>query len=56
MEYTVVKFDDLVLLIKLVNQLIKEGWVLQGGVSVCESRSGGFATNVYAQALIRNKE
>jgi hypothetical protein len=55
MKYTVLKYDVLKTLIEDVNIHIKKGWSPLGGVSVMETRSGGYSCFVYAQAMIKNE-
>lgn len=49
MEYTVVEEYELKILISRVNYLIKQGWELQGGISISKL----FNAMWYAQALIK---
>ena len=52
MRYTVLtssRFDEL---IKMVNELIEEGWIPQGGI--CESGNG--AIYHYSQAMIKKNK
>jgi hypothetical protein len=52
MEYIVVTSNDKLELEDLVNNLIKEDWQPQGGVSVSLSESDDYKYIVYAQAMI----
>lgn len=38
-----------------VNQLLQEGWLLQGGVSMSVIDRNGSTTEYFAQALIKNR-
>ena len=52
MQYTVIKCRKLEELIREVNAMLSNGWVLQGGVAVSESRDQGSTVCVYAQAMV----
>jgi hypothetical protein len=52
-EYKVISSGDMGVLVASVNLNIKQGWALQGGVSVSESMSQGYTNQLYAQAMIK---
>jgi hypothetical protein len=51
MKYTILSHRNISELINLVNNLINEGWIPQGGL--CES--GGESSCYYSQAMIKTK-
>ena len=53
MKYTVVSSPNLDTLINWVNEYLNDGWKIQGGISAVESRSGGFTTSFFAQAMFK---
>lgn len=54
MEYKVVSDSDLAAMVEVVNEMLDEGWSLQGGVCIaCTDRDDDI--DIYAQAMIRKK-
>ena len=52
-EYTVVGEQYKDILIAVVSQHIKKGWLPEGGISVSISESDTFSYSLYAQAMTR---
>ena len=53
MEYKIVESPDADKLTKQVNDLLAQGWELQGGVSANVSLGSGHRAYFFAQALVR---
>lgn len=51
MEYTVINYDSIESLIKVVNEYIKDGWKPLGGI--CLTPNSQYAGPQYAQAMIK---
>ena len=56
MEYKVVSDEDLRFVVKVVNEMLKQGWMCQGGVSVSMYRTDKFYSEkrLFCQAMIKN--
>ena len=53
MKYKILEYDDSEYLQKAVNISLKDGWKLQGGVSVTVSESDDYRYVIYAQAIVK---
>lgn len=56
MKYIVVSFSDLNFFTQRVNDKIKEGYVLIGGICITISTTNGFTLYAQAMALITDKQ
>lgn len=56
MIYTVVTHYSLVELVKEINNLLAQGWKLQGGISITTSGIGSEEYTSFAQAITRKKK
>lgn len=52
-EYTVVESSVLPFFVGEVNDMIRDGWALQGGVSVSRVENGN---KTYVQSMVREKK
>lgn len=55
MKYKVISSNRLDAVVHEVNIALAQDWKLQGGISACETRSGGFGSAIFAQAMIKEE-
>lgn len=55
MKYIVLYSNDPYQLSKMVMARLTDGWVLQGGVAISNSRDQGQTLSEYAQAMIKDE-
>jgi hypothetical protein len=56
MEYKILCNENHIELERMVNKLITEGWVLQGGLSATYSENGSYSNRLFVQAMTRIRE
>lgn len=56
MKYKVISDNDMESVVEQVNELMEEGWVCQGGISIAYSRDQGYNSELYAQAMVKKGE
>lgn len=55
-EYTVIAEDTILKLVTKVNEYIRQGWKVQGGISSCFFESRDTSVDLYYQAMTKESE